>query len=248
MKKNLIAGLTIVAMFLSSTQVLATTVEVEAVTPFSTLQPTETMKVVTREKVEFENGVVWESGTVVTGQVIDVKQPKRGKLNASFKFYPQSYTYKGKTTTNIDENFIAKYSDRRSLDKGQIAASAATTAGGMLFHIPFLSQGVSLAKGMVKNEDNNRLKSGLKQVYKDSPVSYVEEGKDIILKKDDIFYLKFKKTETQEDESSEETEIEPANDENIKNTTQITKPSEPAKTISIDNPEDVLKEVENAEK
>ena len=126
------------------------------------------------------------------GNIIDVKQPKRAKRNASFKFQPLTYTYNGRTQKIEDPEFIAKYAEYKELNKAQLATSAATTAGGMIFHIPLLSEGVSFIKGLWKNPENNRLKSGALQVYKDSPLSYIEEGKDVYITRDTMFVLKFK--------------------------------------------------------
>ncbi len=240
----------------------ATSVEVQALTPFNSLTPSNTMKVVSMQKVEFENGVVFEDGTIIEGNIVDVKQPKRAKLNASFKFQPTSYTYNGRTKKIEDEEFLAKYSEKKELNKGEMALSAATTAGEFFLKIPLLSQGVSLVKGMVKNQEDNRLKSGVVQVYKDSPLSYVEEGKDIIINKEDIFYLKFK-TDKAEDLDAPPNNVTPvesttqeqkplsSNTIQIKQTTVPTVPEEktPQKIKSIQSihPEDVLKEVEQAQ-
>ena len=42
-----------------------------------------------------------------------------------------------------------------------------------------VSYGISFVDGLVTNPEGNRLKSGAKQVYKDSFLSYVEKGEDI---------------------------------------------------------------------
>lgn len=230
----------------------AKSVKVQAVTEFNSLRPAATMKVITLERAEFKNGLVFEDGTLLNGEIIDVKQPKRAKLNASFKFKPVSYTYLGKTHKIEDPEFIAKYAEYKELDKAGLATSAATTAGGMLFHIPLLSQGVSFVKGIWKNPENNRLKSGVVQVYKDSPLSYIEEGKDIEIKEDTMFILKFKSSdaedldaEQQEETAATEENIVPAANQQNQQPKEIKEdvPAAPS-SINIVHPEDVLKEVE----
>ena len=47
---------------------------------------------------------------------------------------------------------------------------------------------------MIKNEDGNRIESGVKKVYKDSPLSYVEKGEELNIRPNDKFYLIFKPT------------------------------------------------------
>lgn len=259
MKKFFI--LAFVIMLLSLPANAAQKIKVSALTPFNSVNPTSKMKVITLERVEFNNGIVFEDGTVVTGDVIDVKQPKRGKLNASFKFKPTSYLYNGKRHVINDPNFIAKYIEYKELDKLGVATSAATTAGGIIFHIPLLSEGVSLVKGMWKNQEDNRLKSGVVQVYKDSPLSYVEEGKDVVIEENTMFILKFKSSDIEDLDSPSDAEATEAKDESSKSEATTTKDADVAEGgkvlspvpdsveskvnhIETINPDDVLKEVE----
>ena len=239
--------------FLLSTPAFATqSVKVTALTEFNSLAPVATMKVQLIQKAEFKNGLVFEDGTVLVGDIFDVKQPTRGKRNATFKFKPHTYLYNGRVGEINDPNFIAKYSEYKELDKKALATTAATTAGGMILNVPLLSQGVSLIKGMWKNEEDNRLKSGVIQVYKDSPVSYIEEGKDVIINRDTIFILKFKATDIEDLDSIEEqdTDIivpddtEPIIKQDVPVAPKTTDEVRPVSYINTVDPEDVLKEVE----
>lgn len=271
MKKSLIFLFVLMLSFAMPANA-AQKVKVTALTPFNSLNPADKMKVLTLERVEFNNGIVFEDGTVVYGDIIEVKQPKRAKLNASFKFKPTSYMYNGKTYTVNDPNFIAKYVQYKELNKVEMATSAAATAGGIIFHIPLLSEGVSFVKGAIKNPDDNRFKSGAKQVYKDSIFSYVEEGKDVDIKENTMFILKFKSSDIEDldeesnDEISNQKKSEDApeeevtkdlNQENTDNNTeqqqeqtqQNNPPAPnvstmPAKHIVAVDPEKILKEVE----
>ena len=198
MKKNIILAIAATMLFVSMPANAAKSVKVTALSEFNSLFPTDQMKVVVVERAEFKNGLIFEDGTILKGEIFDVKQPKRAKRNATFKFRPITYTYNGKVQKINDPEFVAKYAPYKELDKGAIATSAATTAGGMIFHIPLLSEGVSLVKGMWKNPEDNRLKSGVVQVYKDSPLSYIEEGKDVVITKDTLFVLKFKSSDEED--------------------------------------------------
>lgn len=260
MKKFFI--LAFVFILLSLPANAAQKIKVSALTPFNSVNPTSKMKVITLERVEFNNGIIFEDGTVVTGDIVDVKQPKRGKLNASFKFRPTEYLYNGEKHVVNDPNFIAKYIEYKEIDKLGVATSAATTAGGLIFHIPLLSEGVSLVKGMWKNQEDNRLKSGVVQVYKDSPLSYVEEGKDVVIEENTMFILKFKSSDIEDLDSHSDTESTEAEDESTSNDettkTNDTDITEGGKVLSpvpdsveskvnhieTVNPDDVLKEVE----
>ena len=52
-----------------------------------------------------------------------------------------------------------------------------------------VSYGISFVDGIVTNNEGNRLKSGVKQVYDDSFLSYIEYGQEIEIKEGDAFYL-----------------------------------------------------------
>ena len=252
MKKNFIFAILTLIFFVSMPANAAKSVKVTALTEFNSLTPTDQMKVVVIEHAEFKNGIVFEDGTILKGEIFDVKQPKRAKLNASFKFRPTSYTYNGKTQKINDSEFIAKYAPYKELDKAGLATSAATTAGSMLFHIPLLSESVSLVKGMWKNQENNRLKSGVVQVYKDSPLSYIEEGKDVVITKDTLFVLKFKSSDeedldqpaTTEEQTESESQTEKLTIPTPQDTDSPTEEDKNIKHIKSQHPDDVLKEVE----
>ena len=186
---------------LLSSPAFAKAIKVSALQPFGTENASETLKVMALETVEFKNGIIFKDGAIIKGKVFDVTDPKRAKRNATFKFQPVEYTYNGKTTVINNEEFIGRYSP--VIDKGDIALSAASTAGGILLNIPGLGQAVSFVKGAVKDPDENRLKSGVKQIYKDSPLSYIEEGKEVVLAPDSIFVLKFKTGKDDEHEMYE---------------------------------------------
>lgn len=241
LRKNILVAL---AILIATPAFSAQAVKVTALNNFSTINPTKTMQVVAIEHVEFKNGIIFENGTVITGQILDVKQPKRGKRNASFKFKPTSYSYNGKTSTVEDENFIGKYKEYKELNKAELAGKAATTAGGMILHVPLFSQGISLIKGMWKNNEDNRLKSGVVQVYKDSPLTYVEEGKDINIKEDDVFIFKFKSSEAEDldADDSEELNIEYVRPSQT-TTYETGAPTNAPKTFTAKEPEQILNEV-----
>ena len=235
MKKLLIL---VFALMVSLPASAAQKVKVSALTPFNSLNPAEKMKVITLERAEFNNGIVFEDGTVVYGDIVEVKQPKRAKLNASFKFKPTAYMYNGKTYTVNDPNFIAKYAEYKELNKVELATSAAATAGGFIFHIPLLSEGVSFVKGAIKNPDDNRFKSGAKQVYKDSIFSYVEEGKDVDIKENTMFILKFKSSDIEDLDTEEEQENLPesANDDN---NTDVSNEQQKQTSIPKETPQEI---------
>ena len=119
------------------------------------------------------------------------------KRNASFSFVPISYRNSSGETIEIRGYYPAKYTTK--LNKGQLAKTAALGVGS--FFVKGLSLGYSAVEGAIKNEKDNRFKSSVNEVYEDSPFSYVEKGGEIVIKKDQVFYLNFKvKDEPDEDE------------------------------------------------
>lgn len=137
-----------------------------------------------------------QAGDIIHCNVVKVTDPKRGKRTASFTVCPQSYTSKDSTVV-IEDNFYGKYADKilskeelKNIDPKQVGKKAVITVGNHF--VKGVAPAVSLAEGMIKNEEGNRLESGVKKVYKDSPLSYVEKGKELELLPGEQFYLIFK--------------------------------------------------------
>ena len=69
----------------------------------------------------------------------------------------------------------------------KIVKKTASTVGS--FFVKGFSYGVSFVDGFSENKEDNRLKSGAKQVYDDSFLSYIEYGSEVEIKEGDEFYL-----------------------------------------------------------
>ena len=67
----------------------------------------------------------------------------------------------------------------------------------------YFIKGISIAyhfgEGFVKNEKDNRFKSGVTNAYEESPLSYIGEGEQLDIKVGDDFYLVFKTEEDVEE-------------------------------------------------
>ena len=172
------------------TPAIAKTIEVEALGEFSTANPPETMSVKIVNDVVINEAITVPQGTILTGK-IKVTNPKNLKRNATFTFVPSTYTNTDGTTGKVKRNYFGKYT--KPLDKGGLAKSAALTVGNHF--VKGLSMGVRTVEGVVKNEEDNRFKSGAKALYESSPVSYLEKGNDIVIKQNEHFYLNFKSDE-----------------------------------------------------
>lgn len=176
--------------------VMAKTVPVEALNEFSTESPSQRMSVKILEDLTIDNNVVFTEGTVVNGKIVDVTDPKRLKRNATFTFVPLSYIDKNGENVDIKGYYPAKYTTK--ISKGELAKNVGLGVGN--FFVKGLSLGYSAVEGAVKNEKDNRFKSSVTEVYKDSPLSYVEKGTELVIEKNQMFYLNFK-SKDDEDES-----------------------------------------------
>ena len=194
MKKNLY--LLVLFFGLLCQPVLAKTVAVEALNDFSTENPSARMSVKILEDLTIDDNVVFSEGTVVDGKVVDVTDPKRLKRDATFTFVPLSYVDKNGKTIDVKGYYPAKYTTK--ISKGELAKNVGLGVGN--FFVKGLSLGYSAVEGAVKNEKDNRFKSSVTEVYKDSPLSYVEKGTELVIEKNQMFYLNFK-SKDDEDES-----------------------------------------------
>lgn len=190
---------TMVLLFMTALSVCAETITGIAVFPFSTDNPTTTFTVKMNQPIVINNMISVKEGEYLYGNVTKVVDGQRGKRMGYFVFNP---TYladgKGKVKPLTDKTLKVKVSfykpfDPKSTAKN-LAETGAETAAGILLNIPMVSQGVSFIKGVANpdEEASNRITSGFKQVYKDSPLSYVEKGEPLILEKGQEVKLNFK--------------------------------------------------------
>jgi len=164
--------------------------------PFSTAEPSKTFQVRLDETVELEDGSRLNANSILYGNVFQVEDGLRGKRQGYFKFYLQKYITDEGVIDVRRKNIVIKVSHYEPIDKKEVAkkvaTTGATTVASKVLKVPGISQGVSFVKGAVKAEDGeNRLKNGAKQVYKDSPLSYVEKGTSLILKSGEQVKLHF---------------------------------------------------------
>ncbi len=170
----------------------AENVKVSALEEFSTASPAKTIDVKVLSGAEL-GGLILNEGDVIHCEVLNVTPPSVGKRDASFTVKPISLN----AGTPIEGNWVGRYSksvlskeELKNLDAGDVALSATKTVGG--FFKKGFGQGVSFAQGIVENDGKKPIRSGLKKVYNDSPLSYVEKGTDLTLTPESGFYFVFK--------------------------------------------------------
>lgn len=199
MKNKLL--LLILSLFIALSGVRAETskVHVTMVGEFDTANPSQKLDVRVIEGSILGSHVL-KTGDIIHCNVVKVTDPKRGKRSATFAVCPTSITSNDETIP-INENYYGKYAARiisteelKNVDKVEVGKKAVLTVGNHF--VKGLKTGVTLAEGMIENEDGNRIKSGVKKVYKDSPLSYIEKGQELDLESGDTFYLIFKPSQS----------------------------------------------------
>lgn len=178
------------AAFIIGTSALAETLKVEAITPFSTANPPKTIQVRSLGEIQLSPKVKINEGDILTGCLTDIKDPKRLKRNATFKYEIKAVTDANGTSVKVKGNNIAKYVAPLNLDKKEMAKSAALSVGNHF--VEGLSMGYHAVEGAVKSENGagNRISSAVENVYDHSVLSYASKGEEIVINTGDIFGLK----------------------------------------------------------
>ena len=172
--------------------VMAKNVKVEALSSFSTANPSSTWKIKIKDNFIMEDGTRVRANTIVEGKVVEVSGPKSLKRNATFKFVPvKYYDPKDDKVKNVKRDFEGKYSSMSEINAKTVAKKGAVTAGNMLIG-SFVAPAVGLVEGAVKNEKGNRAKSAVVSAYESTPLSYASKGKNIEIKQGQVFIMSFK--------------------------------------------------------
>ena len=179
--------------------VMAKNVKVEALSSFSTANPSSTWKLKVKDGFVMEDGTKVLANTIIEGKVVEVSGPKSLKRNATFKFVPVKYYDPiEETTKTVKRDFEGKYSSMSEINTKYVVKKGAVTAGNMLIG-SFVAPAVGLVEGAIKNEKGNRAKSAVVSAYESTPLSYVSKGKDIEIKQGQTFIMSFKqKSEAEE--------------------------------------------------
>lgn len=177
-------------LIFSTSIVLAETIKVTSFEPISSREPFETYQIKTMEKCKFKNGVVFDEGAVITGKTINVKSSRRGKRDAYIEFKPTQYESNGQTLNLHNEKIKAKIVRHNPLDMGEATTFIALNV--VECFLPGVFEVHSFMKGYQGADEGTKMKSGFVQMYKDSPLSFIEKGNEINTEPGDILLLKIK--------------------------------------------------------
>ena len=186
MKKILVLA----ASLLIGTAAFAETLKVEAITAFTTENPPSQIQVKSLGELQITSKVKINEGDILTGRLTDIKDPKRLKRDATFKYEIRTITDANGNTVKVKGNNIAKYVPPFKLDKKEVAKDAALSVGNHF--VEGLSMGYRAVEGAVKSENGagNRISSAVENVYEHSVLSYASKGEEIIINAGDVFGLR----------------------------------------------------------
>ena len=167
-------------------------VAVESLCNFSFSERMNFVQLKVVQENEFKNGIKFEKGSILNAKVAKVVNAKRGKRNGYFIIDPVSYTIPstGETKNISDDTWYAKVLGYKPFDVKRTALGAGLAVAGHF--VTGIGQFYYFGEGIVHPEDGeNRLKSGVKNVYENSPLAYIEEGEEAYVEKGDLLLLKF---------------------------------------------------------
>ena len=123
-----------------------------------------------------------EQGEKIELKILNYVEPKRGKRSGYFKV-----EYLGK---NVMTGSMKPSTPK---DLKAIAEHAGIAVAGQILKVPGFSQAIAVSKGLIcPNESESRLESAGKNLYKSTPLTYVEKGSDFEVEPDGVVVIKLK--------------------------------------------------------
>lgn len=174
----------------------AKNVKVEALSDFTTANPPKTWNLKIAETFTINNQYTISEGAVIEGEITKVKGPTRGKRDASFVYVPTALVMNGETYP-IKRHFNGKYSTLNGVTAGSVAKQGAIMVGNKALKSTF-GPAVALVEGAVKNEEGNVAKSAAVSVFNATPLSYVNMGKELVIKEGQVFTMSFKEQDPED--------------------------------------------------
>lgn len=147
-----------------------------------------------------------EEHAEITVEVKKYNKPKRGKRDGNLKVKVISYQdlINKKTIDLKERNILGTLKHSTPKDIKDIIESASVSVVGKLLKVPGFSQAFAATKGLIKpNEGESRLKSAGHNLYESTPLTYIEEGKDLTIEEDSVVVIKVNEKKKKETNSEE---------------------------------------------
>lgn len=186
--RKIVFCLALILCMLVPQTAFAKKVKVQAITPFDSNNPPYNYTVKLKESIINDNILLYEN-TIINGYIYQTIPPKRLKQNATFIYIPTSYIDVNGTKhplTNVVTQYTTKFRPKQAI----------TGALYMFGSVPVVlaTAGYYATQGAMvdKNADNKeKLKSSAENVYVNSPLSLIEKGDYLHIKKNQEFLLNF---------------------------------------------------------
>lgn len=183
MKKFLCLVFLIFTVFACTNTVSAKNIKTiaESTQIFNTKKPKNYFTFRIYDEIIFVNNEKLPTGAIITGQVIKVNKPKRGKRDASIELKILSYNINNVNYQFTQPYIIIKITSYKPLfTKDKITTGTAKFIAGQLVFLG--SEAVSFVKEIKNSPDGeSKIKSGVKKVYDDSVLSYASKGQELCL-------------------------------------------------------------------
>lgn len=165
----------------------------ELLEPFNSANPPSTIKTRVMGDYIFNEKEAILDGTMFTGNVIVIVEPKRGKRDGYFYCRLTDYTKTANGanyTIPINNDLIVKVKLYKPFDKKEFAIDTTVSAAGLF--VNYISFPVNFARGVIKPYgDKSRMASGVQKVYEKSFMSYISKGDTMHLNAGDKIILEF---------------------------------------------------------
>ena len=183
MKKIFLVCLFVLLLSLTS-PVLAKTFKLIAETQndFSTVKPSENLMLKISGDYKLPNGEYIPDGTLLSGKIVGIVKPKRGKRDAYAFLQLTQYKLPENDEFQIidNPNAVAKISKYEPIDLKDKGIDAGVSVAG--FFVKNISYPVNFVRGAIDHtEGENPLVSGAKLTYEKSFFSYASKGKELEL-------------------------------------------------------------------
>ncbi len=117
-------------LFALSLSVNAQVLKGKALDEISTTDPIPVIRVRTLEELNLGDGIIIEKGSILTGKMTDVIEPKKFHKNATFTFIPTEYTDKNGEVHNVTKEVKATYRQKLKPDFKHSEFGIGVSTGG----------------------------------------------------------------------------------------------------------------------
>lgn len=182
---------------------------VETITPFATPDPPEMVRLKSLSELQLSQDILIQNGDILTGELINIKKPRRLKRNATFKYRINYIKTSDGKNIEVTEYNVGRYASVANVNKRKVATSTALKVGELF------ASGITVSYRAIEGavESRGEGASGValgavENVYDNSIFGYIKKGVEIQKKAGDKFYLYIKPQKV----PKQRTQIEEQND------------------------------------